>query len=131
MTTAATREFVTKSLQLAEEFLKDAELSFSRDRFRAAINNAYYTFHHSASACLAHLGIEPPKTHSGLISLFSREVVNKNLVDKSLGKNLRESFELRQKSTYEIYVMLEREDVEEVLRNAREFLSRIKELTKT
>ncbi|MGQ9468668.1 MAG: hypothetical protein ACUVTD_02400 [Nitrososphaerales archaeon] len=56
--------------------------------------------------------------------------MNKNLVDKSLGKNLRESFELRQKSTYEIYVTLEREDVEEVLRN-REFLARIKELTKT
>lgn len=130
MTMATTREFVTKSLQLAEEFLKDAELSFSRDRFRAAINNAYYVFHHCASACLAHFGIEPPKTHSGLISLFSREVVNKNL-DKSLGKNLRESFELRQKSTYEIYVTLKREDVEEVLKNAREFLARIKELTKT
>lgn len=85
MTTAASREFVVKSLQLAEEFLKDAELSFSRDRFRAAINNAYYVFYHSASACLAYLGFEPPKTRSGLIQLFGREVANKNLVDKSLG----------------------------------------------
>ncbi|MGQ9468667.1 MAG: HEPN domain-containing protein [Nitrososphaerales archaeon] len=59
-------------MQLAEEFLKDTELSFTRDRFGAAINNAYYAFHHSASDCLAHLGIEPPKTHSGLM-VFSVE----------------------------------------------------------
>jgi len=61
--------------------------------------------------------------HSGVLSLFSRHFVKTGLFSNESGRHLREAFEIRQKCDYREFVEIEKEQVEEVLVNADDFVA--------
>lgn len=122
------REYVKKHLVLADEFLDDAKTFLRDGRLRSAADRAYYSMYYSAHALLIDRKIRPPKTHSGLVALFSREIIKRALMDREFGKILARAFSLRQKSTYRVTADIEVEAVRELVEDAEKFVNKAKEL---
>jgi len=74
-----------------------------------------YAMFHASQAILASRGIRPPKTHKGLREMLGREIITTGLLEKELGRDLSEAFEMRQASTYDIYARFGEESVSEIV----------------
>jgi len=113
-----------KFLKQASEFLVDARLLLAEDRLRSAADRIYYAFYWAAQAALIKHGIIT-KTHRGLMSQFGKEFVSKGITSREFFKAMEDAFEIRQESTYDIDVVIEKVNVEELLNTAAKFISRI------
>lgn len=98
------------------------------ERLRSAADRAYYSIYYAAHALLIHRKVRPPKTHSGLVALFSREIIKKALIDIEFGKILARAFSLRQQSTYRVAADIEVEAVKALVEDAEKFVNKAKEL---
>jgi uncharacterized protein (UPF0332 family) len=83
---------------------------------------------HAARALLYLYGVEP-RTHEGVIREFSRIIIEEKLMDKKFGRNLRQTFEMRESSDYRVGVIFEEEDAKDVLEKAKEFVMQIKKIS--
>lgn len=119
------KDYVMKCLERAHEALEDAKSMLERNRLRTSADRAYMAMHHAAQAILYSMN-KKPKTHSGLIRLFSQHVVKTGIVDEKFGKALSGAFDLRQKSDYEVEADIAREKVKEITEGAELFLKVIK-----
>jgi len=127
MTEASSRSFVEASLGRAEKALKSAKLLEENGELEDAVSRAYYAMFHAARALLFSRGINA-KTHKGTISLFGEKIVKQGIVSEEYADMLRKAFDLRQKSDYEIYAEINVELAKEVIKNAEQFIERVKEL---
>jgi len=82
---------------------------------------------HATRALLFSYGINA-KTHKGVISLLGEKIVKQGIMSEEYADMLRKAFDLRQKSDYEIYAEISVELVKEVIKNAEQFIERVKEL---
>ncbi len=126
MTMEPTKSYAKKHAEKAEILLSDAELLLSKGRLISATDRAYYSMFYGVTAILVRLKIEPPKTHSGLRTVFGREVITKGLIDRLWGRKLTVAFKLRQLSTYEIEELLGEDQVKTLINDARQFLLIVK-----
>lgn len=124
-TTAPTKEFVTRQMELAREYLNDSAVSLEMGSFRTAIDRAYYAMHHSAVALLCHLGVRPPRSHAGLMSVFGQEVVNKGIMPREFGPMLRIANRARMEGTYSPYANITESLAQKNVNNARLFVDRV------
>lgn len=128
MTTEPSKEYVKRCLETEDEMLGDAKLLLEKGRLKSATDRAYQSMHHAAQSILFKLGIKPPETHSGLISMFGKHAVETKLIDPQFGRMLSKAFELRQKSDYEVFAAVVREDVEDIVAKAEAFVGKIRNL---
>lgn len=129
MTTDSSKNFVEASLLRAERALSSAKLLLKHGELEDAVSRAYYAMFHAARAVLFSKGVKA-KTHRGTISLFGEHIVKKGVLDEEYADVLRKTFDLRQKSDYELYAELDEELVEETVKNAEKFVGKVKELLK-
>jgi len=127
MTKASSRNFVEASLGRAEKALKSAKLLEENEELADAASRAYYAMFHATRALLFSKGVNA-KTHKGAISLFGEKIVKQGIMGEEYADMLRKAFDLRQKSDYEIYAEPRVELVKEVIKNAEQFIKRVKEL---
>jgi len=127
MTEASSRSFVEASLGRAEKALKSAKLLEENGELEDAASRAYYAMFHATRALLFSKGMNA-KTHKGVISLFGEKIVKQGIMSEEYADMLRKAFDLRQKSDYEIYTETSVELVKEVIKNAEQFIERVKEL---
>jgi len=127
MTEASSRSFVEASLGRAEKALKSAKLLEQNGELEDAVSRAYYAMFHATRALLFSKGVNA-KTHKGAISLFGEKIVKQGIMSEEYADMLRKAFDLRQKSDYEIYAETSVELVKEVIKNAEQFIKRVKEL---
>jgi len=127
MTKASSRSFVEASLGRAEKALKSAKLLEENGELEDAASRAYYAMFHATRALLFSKGMNA-KTHKGAISLFGEKIVKQGIMSEEYADMLRKAFDLRQKSDYEIYAVTNVELVKEVIKNAEQFIERVKEL---
>lgn len=120
-------EVIKERFQLADEFLKAAEDNLELGHLRVAAHNAYYAMFHAVTAALLTKGKKDIKSHSALIQLFGQEFVKIGLVGVEMSQLLREAFDLRQQSDYEIAAALDEHNLEQVVERAKEFVKKIKE----
>jgi hypothetical protein len=117
-----------EELALAKEALEEAKELLKDGYLRGSINRAYYASFHAAKSLLVLLGYEPKK-HSGAISLFGKEIVKKGLIQSKYGRILSELFEWRKDADYgPLRIDLTRKRVEELVKNAGDFLDEIEKL---
>lgn len=81
----------------------------------------------AAQAALIKKGITT-KTHTGLISQFSKEYVLTGLMETDVFQSLQAAFDMRQESTYEVRFEVTEDEVKELLEEAEEFINSIKGL---
>lgn len=106
------------SLDAANDELKAGRLSFS-------VNRIYYTCFYAISAVLLQEGFRFKK-HSGVRAAFHKHFVKPGLVSREHGLFYDEIFEARQRGDYIELVSFEKEQVENWLQQARDFVEAIK-----
>ena len=118
----------TYRLKQAEETLLDAERmlqgSFSS---RSITNRAYYSMFYAVLALFlkADMRIKTSK-HIGVISIFDKEFVLTEKIDKYYSEILHKMFNIRQKGDYKDLIEIAIEEAAEHVRLANEFIEYIK-----
>jgi len=116
-------------LKQAEETLSDAERMLQDNLSpRSITNRAYYSMFYALLALFlsGDVNVKTSK-HSGVISIFDKELVHSGKIDKNFSKMLHKVFDARQEGDYKELVELSSEDAREHVRLAKEFLTIIKD----
>ncbi len=79
----------------AHQALETGQRDFSEGDHDASVNRSYYAVYYAAWAMFVAHGIDKPKTHSGMISEFSRRFVKEGIVDQATGATLGKLENLR------------------------------------
>ena len=111
-----------ESLDAARDELKAGRLSFS-------VNRIYYSCFYAVSAILLQEKLRFKK-HSGVRAAFHQHLVKSGKVSREHGKLYDELFEARQRGDYIELVSFEKEQVEDWLQQATQFIEAIKLLIK-
>jgi uncharacterized protein (UPF0332 family) len=111
-------------IKRAEIRLEAAELLCINGFYEDSISRAYYSMFYAASALLLKEDVIV-RTHSGLISQFGLRFIQNGPIEQKFGRNLRITEELREESEYSLSRKISAKEAEEVLKNSKEFLTRI------
>jgi len=111
-------------LDQSKETLTESEILLKQSSYRGAINRAYYAMFYSVLALLAVKKLGTSK-HSGAIGLFDKEYVKEGIFPKELSKSLHIAFDLRQTHDYGELIEIDKETVENVLKDAKLFVKEI------
>jgi uncharacterized protein (UPF0332 family) len=119
------KEEIAKFVQQAEDFWADADYLIIGNRYKSAINRAYYAIFTSVQALLFSQN-SFAKTHSGAQSKFFELYIKTKVFDLDLGKKLKQSYEKRQAVDYELDTEVSQNDAQGMPKDARLFLDAIK-----
>ncbi|MEA2007495.1 MAG: HEPN domain-containing protein [Chloroflexota bacterium] len=123
-------QLISYRMEQAQETLKDAHLLFTREgSLRSVLNRAYYAMFYATVALLVTIEKGSSK-HSGVIALFDRYFVKPGAFPKAMSKAIHKAFDLRQIGDYRELIQLHRQQVEEVLQSANQFVEDIEEYMK-
>ena len=117
-------------LKQAEETLSDAEkMMENRLSPRSIINRAYYAVFYSILALfLSRNIIIKTSKHAGIISIFDKEFIHTNKIDKGYSKILHKLFEARQEGDYKELAEWSADDAAKFVGLARDFLSAMRKV---
>ena len=119
-------DLVRYRLEQAQVALDDAQFLMDGNRSPQSIfNRSYYAMFYAALALLQKIGKIPSK-HTGVISLFDTEFVQKGLFQKELSKDFHKAFELRQISDYKVIDPSSAKEASEIWNKAVRFVEAVK-----
>ena len=110
-------EKAKNTLSYAKSYIDDTTLD-------STVNRIYYAMFYAVNALLITKGLYSSK-HSGVRSIFNREIVNKGLIEKKWGEFFADMFDRRQKGDYKDFMKFEKQDIEEWLKKSEEFINKI------
>ncbi len=110
----------------AEDSLIVAKELFASEHFSDSISKSYYVMFYSAQALLLNSGIERVK-HSGVISAFGHHFARTNRIEPRFHRMIIKAQKDREIADYDIYKMVDEGLAEKRLKDAAEFLKKIKE----
>ena len=114
-------------MKRAHATLRDAQLLYKQDGDPASIvNRAYYAMFYAALALLVTIGQESSK-HQGVLALFDQHFIKPKILPKEMGKFLHHAFDTRQVGDYEEEAELTKEQANQVLKSAIQFIDSIEE----
>lgn len=117
-------DYLRERLSRAYEDLADAHRAFDAGSYRLALNRAYYTVFHFATAALALLGQERYK-HSAVESAFHEYLIKQGFIEPEYGVFYREAREWRERADYRFNVEFTAEKTQEVLEKAERIVARL------
>ncbi|MBI4333209.1 MAG: HEPN domain-containing protein [Chloroflexi bacterium] len=129
MTTGPSNKFVEVALKRADEALRGARMLLNGRELYGAVSRSYYCLFHAAEAVLYSRGIRA-KSHAGLRSLFGEHIVKPGLMSREFADILRDAFNARQLSDYEVYAVIGLEEVTTLVDKAEHFVDAAKDLLK-
>ncbi|MEA3643481.1 MAG: HEPN domain-containing protein [Lamprobacter sp.] len=115
---------IGRLLAKSRQALSTAARDLDNGDMDAAANRCYYAVYYAAWAMFAAFGLERPKTHSGLISEFSKQFVKDGPVERTFGATLGKLESLRAYADYTLEPT-PREKAEQALDAARTFVAAI------
>lgn len=93
-----------------------------RDNYlKGSLNRSYYAIFHAMRAVNALSGFDSKK-HSGVIAYFNQYYIKTKEFDNSLSTIVQQAFKTRNKSDYDDFYIVSRDEVEEQLQNAEIFI---------
>jgi uncharacterized protein (UPF0332 family) len=107
--------------------LDESVVLLENNFLETAVNRTYYAMYHLLNALALKNDFISSK-HGQLIGWFNREYVNTGKVERSFGKMLTRAFDKRMDSDYEDFVVLDKDEVEEFINEARSFLQEVSKL---
>jgi len=122
MDSGSAKDLALYRLSQAADCLKVAESNMQLGFYKDAVNRSYYCIFHSMRAVLA-LGLYDSKKHSGVIAEFNRNYVKTGAFDKRFSKIISKSFQVRNRSDYEDFYIVAKEDVIQQMSDAKEFMA--------
>jgi uncharacterized protein (UPF0332 family) len=91
---------IIDELRKARRALQTASVDLDAGDGAASVNRSYYAMYYAARAMLMSAGVAVPKTHSALISAFSRHFVESGLLPRQLGRDFNKIEEQRRYVDY-------------------------------
>jgi hypothetical protein len=120
-------ERVNFRMKKASDTLEAARLLIGKGNTISTVNRIYYAVFYAVSAVLLSRGFSSSK-HSGIISLFNKEIVNNGLVDKTFGRFFNQLFFERQEGDYGDFAEFDSAEVQSWLELAEKFISDLRRL---
>lgn len=114
-------------LQRSEETIKEAELLCDKNFYNASVNRLYYACYYAISALFLKDGIEA-YSHKGMKTLFGLYYVKTEKIPIEQATTYFTLFEKRHSSDYDDFIYFDREIVEELISQTKEFITFIKNL---
>lgn len=127
MTTGSGKDYARVLLERADEALNAARTLLEKCLLADAVSRAYYAIYYAAQSML-YINSLSAKTHSGTINIFGKEIVEKGVVPRELGKILKDTHDLRQKADYSAGIDFELADVEKIIEKANYFVAQIRQV---
>lgn len=108
----------------SKEDLAAAVINHEAGFYKTAINRSYYAIFHAIRAVNILDGFDASK-HSSVIAHFNQFYVHEGKFDRSTYKLIDSAYRIREKCDYSDFFMVSKEDSEEQISNAKEFIIRI------
>lgn len=119
------RTLIRLRLERAQEDLNTARDLLKMAHWRTAVNRAYYSVFHTASAALLWLDIERSK-HSGVQAAFSEFFVKSGLIEVEFGQIYRSPREWREEQDYNVLAKYVDEVIaSQIVQDAERFVIRL------
>lgn len=107
------------------ENLEDAKLMFENERYKNALNRAYYSIFHAIRSVNTLNGFDSSK-HSGVIAFFNQSYVKEGVFDKELSKIIKQAYDYREKADYLDFYIASSEEAGKQIARAEVFKEAIK-----
>lgn len=108
----------------AKEMLDAARQNLNINQYRTSLNRSYYAVFHAMRAVNILNGYDSSK-HSGVIAYFNKNFLKENKLDRNLYKIIKDSSYLREKSDYDDFFVIDRQETERQLENAEIFVKAV------
>jgi len=124
-----TRILINVRLESADEDLETAKELLKLNRYRAAVNRAYYAIFSTTNAVLLSKQIERSK-HSGVEAAFIQNFIKTGIFRIEFGKMFNYIRKKREECDYSSKIKIDRETAEKIVEDAEKFIRRMKEYLK-
>lgn len=94
--------------------------------YKASINRSYYSIFHAMRAVTILEGYDSSK-HSGIIAFFNQTYIKTGVFDKNISKVIASASKLREKSDYVDFYIASKQESQEQIEKAEDFLKVIEE----
>jgi len=112
-------------VQNAQEMLDVARENLNNNHSNSACNRAYYGIFYAASALIYSKGLSYGK-HSAVLAAFRQHFIKTGIFDKKWSDDYEFIMNSRHTADYDLYDVIEREDVIIVLAKAQGFVEEVK-----
>lgn len=120
----------TYRLNRAKEDLAAAISNHEAKFFKVAINRSYYAIFHAIRAVNIIDGFDASK-HSSVIAHFNQYYVHGGKFDRNTYKLIDSAYRIREKCDYSDFFIASKEDSENQIRNAADFIERVEIFLRT
>ncbi len=110
--------------EIAGSDLKVAMLLYEQQEYRTSVNRSYYSIFHALRAVLALDGFDSSK-HSGIIARFNEAYVKTGIFEKDISKKIATAYRIREKSDYQDFYIVSREEAQAQIEKAKNVLETI------
>ena len=107
-------------MEKARECLLDAKKALEENRLANSINRSYYSMFHATRALLAMDSFDSKK-HSSIIGYFNQHYIATGKIDHSYHQMLANSFRVRNKTDYDDFYVVSKDEAIQQLDNAGVF----------
>jgi len=114
-------EEMKKATLKVHEKLKSSEILYESGQYGDSVSISYYVMYTTAKILLFLKGIKP-KTHKGLMQVFSKEYVHENDFNRELFKKFAYSQSLREQADYEFIDDINEKIAKNTLNLAKSFV---------
>ncbi|MDY6864185.1 MAG: HEPN domain-containing protein [Thermodesulfobacteriota bacterium] len=116
---------ISVRIERATEDLDTAKELLELNRYRAAVNRAYYAIFSTTNALLLHKKIERSK-HSGVEAAFIQSFIKTGIFEVEFGKIFNYIRKKREEGDYSSKITVDRETAEKIVNDAQKFIEKIK-----
>lgn len=116
-------------LSKAEVTYEEMQIALKAEKWGMAANRLYYSVFHAATALFVHDGLTVG-THRGAKAMLGQQYVLTGIISTEYAKMFAQLETLRDKADYNIMFVAKANDVVPHLSTARDFIDKIKELTR-
>lgn len=118
------RDLCTYRIEKAQNDLKAAKFLLEQKLFSQSLNRSYYAIFHITRALLALDEFESRK-HTGIIAYFNKEYIAKGIFDKRFARIIKGAERMRNRSDYDDFYIVSKDETREQLENAEAFIKEI------
>ena len=115
------QDLVLYRLETAKNDLKSARVLLAIEDYKGANNRAYYSIFHAINAVHAVSG-KAYKRHKDVLANFNKEYVKTSIFPREMGRKIGQAEEIRHASDYDDFYIASKEESEQQILIAEEFL---------
>ena len=116
-------------IERAAKYVRSADILLNEGDYESCVSRAYYAMFFTAEAALLTKGLTF-SSHKGVISAFGKHLIQTGEMPKEMSRELHRAFEKRQLSDYEFTFVIAREEAEEILVAAGDFVRAVRDYLK-